>query len=486
MSDNSVKNKVISGLSWKFAERITAQLVSFIVSTLLARILVPEDYGIVAIVLIFISLANVLLSNGFNTGLIQKKDANEEDFSTTFYCTLGISILIYALLFVTAPLIANFYKNDLLTPIIRVLGLKIPITAFNSIQQAYVSRHMLFKRFFFSTLFGTLVSGVIGIFMALNGCGAWALVAQYLINSTVDTLVLFVTIEWKPKLLFNVNAAKRLMRYSWKITAGAMLNELYNECRSLIIGGAYSATDLAYYNKGNQFPSLVVANIEASISSVLFPAMSDFSDDVSRVKQITRRSIKLSSFLMWPLMGGLAMVAKPLILLLLTDKWIFCVPFLQLGCLNYMFQPINSANMQAIKAIGRSETYLKLEIIKKITGIIVLVATMWFGVYAIAISAVVITVYCTILNILPNRKYLHYTYREVMKDLLPNALITALMCVCVYVTGLLPVNHVIQLVLGVLVGVVTYILLSVLTKNESYYYIRNFIRKKLGTFKKQH
>lgn len=475
----SIKSKVIAGLSWKFAERITAQSVSFIVSTALARILTPDDYGVVAIVLIFISLANVFLSNGFNTGLIQKKDAKNIDFSTTFYCTLAISIVLYVILFISAPFIANFYNNQLLSPIIRVLGIKLPITAFNSVQQAYVARNMLFKRFFFSTLFGTLISGIIGIILALNGFGAWALVAQYLINSTVDTLVLFLTISWKPKLLFDRVSAKRLFSYSWKITAGAMMNELYNECRSLIIGRLYPPADLAYYNKGNQFPSLIVVNVETSISSVLFPAMSNYSDDQTRVKQMTRRAIRLSSFIMWPLMSGLAMVANPFISILLTDKWLFCVPFLQLACVNYMFQPINSANMQAIKAIGKSDVYLKLEIIKKIMAIMILLFVMQLGVYAIAISAVVITLICTILNVLPNIKYLNYGYRELITDVLPNLFCTIIMCIAVYVGNRICFHTAwLQLIFGILIGGVVYFIVSMLTKNDSLIYILDMLLKR--------
>lgn len=286
MSDN-LKGKVMSGLIWTFGERVLAQVFSFVISIILARILMPEEYGVIAIILVFINLANVFVTNGFGESLIRKTDSNESDFSTVFYCNFFFSWVLYAILFISAPYIAKFYSQNSLTILLRVLALKLPVAAINTIQHAYVSKHMIFKRFFFSSLGGTLASGAAGLFMAYSGFGAWALVAQYLVDTFVDTAVLFFTIPWKPKLLFDKNSAKALIGYGWKLTASSFLNMLYSELRSLIIGRVYSSSDLAYYNRGNQFPSLIITNIDSTIGTVVFPVMTKVANEKERLRQVS-------------------------------------------------------------------------------------------------------------------------------------------------------------------------------------------------------
>ena len=240
MSEN-LKGNVMSGLIWTFGERVIAQVFSFVISIVLARILLPEEYGVIAIILVFINLANVFVTNGFGESLVRKSDSNENDFSTVFYCSFTFSIILYFILFLSAPYIADFYNQSSLIPLLRVLALKLPVAAINTIQHAYVSKHMIFKRFFFSSLGGTLASGAVGLFMAYSGFGAWSLVAQYLVDTFVDTAVLFFTIPWRPKLVFDVKEAGRLIGYGWKLTASSFLNMLYSELRSLIIRRVYSS-----------------------------------------------------------------------------------------------------------------------------------------------------------------------------------------------------------------------------------------------------
>ena len=255
----------------------------------------------------------------------------------------------------------------MLTPLLRVLALKIPISSVSTIQHAYVSKHMIFKKFFFSTLGGTIISGIVGIVMAFTGCGPWALVGQYLTNTIIDTLVLFVTVPWRPKWIFNISSAKSLISYGWKLTISSLINEVYGEMRSLIIGKVYSSADLAFYNRGNQFPSLIITNIDTAIGKVVFPAMTKVASKEERLKQISRRAMKTTSYVIFPMMVGLMFIGESLIDVLLGEKWLVCVPFLQCGCLYYMCQPIQTTNWQIIKAVGRSDLCLKLEIIKKIT-----------------------------------------------------------------------------------------------------------------------
>lgn len=273
-SVNGTKEKVLSGLFWTFGERILAQGVSFVLSIILARLLFPSEYGIIAMVMVFINIANVFTSTGFGESLVQKKDADELDFSTVFFCTLSLSILIYIILFIAAPYIATFYHTGEIVWVLRILSIKIVLSSIATVQHAYVQKKMMFKKFFFSTLGGTIVSGILGIALAYSGFGVWALVFQYLTNTVIDILVLLKTVPWHPRLIFSIERAKQLMNFGWKLVVANLINSVYNELRSLIIGRSYSSADLAYYNKGNQIPALAITNIDTAIGNVVFPAMS--------------------------------------------------------------------------------------------------------------------------------------------------------------------------------------------------------------------
>ncbi len=478
MADN-LKTKVLSGLIWKFGERISAQLVTFIVSIVLARLLSPAYYGAIAIVNIFIALANVFVVAGFGNSLIQKKDADNVDFSSVFYFNIVLSLVIYIILFFCAPVIADFYNMEILSPVLRVLGLRLIVAGVNSVQHAYVSKHMMFKSFFWSTLFGTLLSGVVGIAMAYAGFGIWALVAQYMVNTTVDTIVLWVTVKWKPVLEFSFIRLKGLFSYGWKLLVSELLNTGYNELRSLVIGKGYSSSDLAFYTKGKSFPNLIVTNIISSIQSVLFPAMSERQDKKENVKAITRRSIRISSYVMLPMMCGLALIAEPFVRALLTDKWLPCVPFLQIYCFSFSLHPIHTANLQAIKAMGRSDLFLKLEIIKKIIGVIVLVISVKFGVLAIAMTGLLTTVISSVINSYPNVRLLKYRYVEQIKDLFNGIIPLTVMWVTVWLVRMININDILMMILQILVGIVVYVTVSSITKNESFLYIHSIIKELL-------
>ncbi len=472
------KNKVLSGLVWKFAERIAAQVVTFVVSVILARMLMPEDYGLITLVTIFITFANCIVTNGFGSSLIQKKDADNLDFSTVLYFQLAFSIALYALLFFTAPFIALFFgeQYELLSPVLRVLGLRIPLTAINNVQQAYVAKKMIFRKFFFSTIVGTVISAVVGIWMAYAGYGVWALVGQYLTNTFISTVILAFTIHWKPELKFSWSRLKTLFSYGWKILVAGLIAELYNELRSLVIGKFYTSDDLAYFDRGKQIPNIIVTNINTTISNVLFPAISDAQNNPQDVKNITRRAIKTSSYIMCPLMFGLAVVAEPVVTLLLTEKWLPCVPFLQIYCLSFCFEPIQTANLQAINAVGRSDIFMKLEIIKKFSYTVILAAVMFHSVEAIAYSLLLNTLIAVIVNTAPNKKLINYSYKELLKDIAPGILISSVMAVIVYIEGLLlPLSTLPMLIVQLITGGAVYLLISVIFKVETFNYLFNTV-----------
>ena len=474
----NIRNQVFSGLFWKFAERILAQGISFIVSIVLARLLLPEAYGIVAMVMVFINIANVFVSGGISNALIQKHDADETDFSTMFYCSFVIACIIYGGMFVCAPWIADFYNTPELVPVLRVFGIRIILTSYNSIQHAYVSRHMLFRKFFYSTLFGTLISGVVGIFMAYHGFGVWSLVAQYLVNSTIDTMVLMFTIKWKPRLIFSWTSAKNLMSFGWKVLVSNLIGTLYHNLRSLIIGKAYTSADLAFYNRGKNFPDLIMNNVATSITSVLFPAMSNAAGNTEVVKKMTQKSMRITSYVVFPMMLGMAVVARPFTLVLLTDKWSDCIVYMQIVCIYSALHTISQINLQAINAMGRSDIVLKLEFIKKPVGIMMVLLSMPFGVFGVALSLPISAIFTMLVNMQPNRSILNYNMKEQVMDLLPSVVLSVIMGIFIYPISYFNFSDLVTLVLQVFCGVIIYILLSIVTKNESFLYIVGIFKEK--------
>ncbi len=469
------KNGLLGNLAWKFAERISAQLISTIVSIILARILEPAYYGVISIVMIFITLANVFVSDGFGSALIQKKDATALDFFSVLYFNIGFSCILYLILFVSAPVISNFYGEgyEILTPVLRILGLRIILTAVNSVQEAYVSKKMIFKKFFVATLLGTVSSAVIGILMAYTGYGVWALVVQYLIGTSVSTLTLTIVLKKKLQFIFSYASLKSLFPYGVRILCTGLLINGYQELRALIIGKVYSSVDLAFYDKGRQFPNLIVTNINSSIGAVLFPKMSNEQNDKNKIKETTRNSIRFSAYIMCPMMLGLAAVAEPFVRLILTEKWVNCVPLLQMFCIIYLFQPIHTANMQAIKAIGRSDVYLKLEVVKKIIELVVLLTVMWISVEAIVIGMTICTTLFTFVNAYPNSKLLNYKIKEQVRDIFPSVLMSVIMFVCVYVVQFIPMNEWLTLFVQIIVGITVYLIMLVVSKNNEFAYLKN-------------
>lgn len=473
-------SSTLTNLSWKFAERISSQMVSFVVSIVLARILAPSDYGAIAMVMIFVTLANVFVDGGFSSALIQKKNADKLDFSTVFYFSVFFSIILYAVLYIAAPYISRFYGEgyEILTPVLRVIGLQVIVYGANAVQQAYVSRKMMFKKFFWSTLIGTIVSAAVGLIMAYSGYGIWALVGQQLTSTITNTVVLYLVTRKLPGLMFSFQRLKGLFGYGAKIMGTHLLIAVFNNVRSLVIGKLYSAKDLALFDKGGQFPSLLMNNINSSLGAVLFPKMSQEQDNRLRVKETIRNSIRFSSFIVMPLMLGLAACAEPFIRLLLTDKWVGCVPYLQLFCLTYMFYPLHTANMQAIKALGKSGIFLKLEIIKKTLELLFLFLVMRISVMAIAINMTILATLFIFVNSYPNKKLLNYSLKEQISDIAPSLSNAFIMAIIVYCIGMVQLPDAIILAIQLFVGGFIYVILSKITHNRELMFLLNLILKK--------
>lgn len=471
------RKAVFSNLIWRFMERCGAQLVSVVVSFVLARMLDPAVYGLVAKVTIITSIMLVFVDSGMANSLIQKKDPDDLDFSSVFFFNVAFCLVLYVGLFFSAPLIAEYNGQPELTAIVRVLGLTVVVAGVKNVQQAYVSKTMQFKRFFFATLGGTAVSAAVGIAMAYKGFGVWALVAQQLSNVTINTCVLWLTVGWRPKAMFSLKRLRALLGYGWKLLASGLLDTVYNKLREIFIAVFYTDTDLAFYNRGNALPNLIVENINSSIDSVLLPVLSAEQDHAEQVREMTRRAIKVSSYIIMPLMMGLAVCAEPFVRFFLTEKWLPCVPYLRIFCFTYSFYPLHTANLNAIKAMGRSDLFLILEIVKKAVGITALLLTMRLGVYPMALSLLATSVLSQIINAWPNSRLLNYSYLRQLADLLPTILLAAAMGACVYPVSLLGLSDIVTLVIQVPLGVLVYVLGSKLLRIDSFEYLMSIVKK---------
>ncbi len=501
----ATKEKTIKGLFWTYMEKLGGEAVSLIVSIVLARLLGPEAYGIIPLVTVFTSILNVIVQGGFASALIQKKNADNKDFSTVFYFQLMFSAVLYTGMFFAAPFIASFYNNPYLTDMVRVLSLSLIIGAVNNIQHAYVSKTMQFKKFFFASFTGTVTSGIVGVVLAFiitshTGnpiYGAWALIAQKLTDHIIDTIFLWFTVKWRPSLTFSFKRLKSLFSYGWKILASQFIDSIYQNLNTLIIGKAYSSSDLAYYNKGNTYPKLIMDNLNQTIQRVLFPALSSQQDDISKVKSITRRAMKTSSYLVFPAMMGLAAVSDSFIYILLGEEWMSAVPFMWIACFNFAMWPIHTTNLQAIQAMGKSGTFLVAEIIKKTSNILFLAAgifTAWSlafenstdSVIVIALSSVFAEIVCVFVNARPNKKIINYGFIQQFADLFPAIFMSVLMGAAVFAVGFIPFTafipglfaaHVVKLLVQLVVGAGFYVMLSILFKSESFRYILSTIKE---------
>ena len=481
MKEVEIRDKAFSSVIWKFLERIGAQLVSLIVAIVLARILDPKDYSVVGVVTIFFTFANVLISGGLNTSLMQKKDADAEDYSAVLYVSIILSLLIYAVLFFVAPFIATLYNQEILTLMIRIMGLSLPINAIKSIWCAFVSAALQFKKFFFSTLGGTLVSAVVGIYLALNGFGAWALIAQQMTNIVIDTIILVLSTKIHLVLKISFSKLKVLFRYGWKIFISSIIGTVYTEVVPLVIGVKYSENDLSYYTKGRSFPSLISNTTTSTLSAVMFPTLSKFQDSKEKLLRYTRLFIRLSSFVAFPLMLGFLAVANNFTRVVLTDKWLPMVPYMQIFCIANMFDMIHMGNCETIKAMGKSGTYLVMEIIKKSCYFITIALFLVFthSPTMLALSFIVCTIVAIVVNSIPNRKILGYKFRYQLYDLLPNFVTSCIMSFCVLFVGKLPFGPIILLSLQILVGAVVYLVLNLLIRNNSLIYLFKIAKKML-------
>lgn len=481
--EQQLKSRTIAGLAWSFAQRVVGQATTFAVTVVLARLLLPEDYGVVALASMFNILIGVFLGTGLGTALVQKKDVDDLDCDTVFWTNLAFGAVVYLVIFLAAPLAAALYHKPLITPLMRVMALTIPVGALGGVQNATLERELMFRRFFWATLASNSVSAVVGIAMACAGYGPWALVAQGMAAGVAGTAVMFCIVRWKPRLRFSRERFRTMFSFAWKNQAAGAIGTLCFQLKGYLIGYRYSTADLAFFNRGEGVPDMFLSNVNGTINGVLFPSLAKLQGDPAAVKSGIRRAMMTSSYVLAPMLLGLAAVADHLVPLLYSERWAPSVPFMQVACCTALVTILNTANLQALLAIGRADEILRLEMYKKPVMLAILAATVFISPLAISMGLFVYALYVLAMNTRPNRKHIGYSIREQVSDVRPNILLASAMAVAVYALGRVMPGHLVPLLAQMALGAALYTAGSWLTGNESFLYVRglaiNYYHRKI-------
>lgn len=458
MSD-SLKHQALKGVMWSAVERFSVQGIQFILTIVIARLVLPSDYGLIAMLSIFLAIAQVFVDSGFSNALIQKKDRTETDFSTVFYFNILISIIIYILLYISAPYIATFYREPELSPVTRWMGLNIIISGFSIVQRAKLTINVDFKRQAKASLTAVLVSGIIGVILAYKGWGVWALVIQTLSNSLLNTVLLWIFTKWVPKWIFSRKSFNTLFSFGSKLLLSGLLHTIYINLYSLVIGRRYTSMDVGFYNRAYQFANFPSINIVGIINRVIYPIQCEMQDDNERLKTSFIKYLRMSCFIIFPLMMILAVLSKPFILLLLTDKWLPAAELLSILCLAYMWYPVMVINNQILNVKGRSDYFLYAEILKKVIAIAILLITLPFGVRTLCWGIVVYNFFDMAIILYYSKKVIFVKYWEQIRNVIPLLIISLLTGSIVYVSiQFFEGNLLGQLTIGSIIGLLVYIL----------------------------
>ena len=457
MSD--IKRDTISGVKWTAIERISMQLFQFIIGIILARILEPKDFGVVGVLMIFIILTNTLIDGGFSNALIRKRNCCEKDYSTAFVFNILLGLLLYLFLYLAAPFIASFFNIPNLDMLLRVLAIVVVINSFCVVQIAKLSREIKFKIQAKATLISVVLSGILGIILAYNGFGVWSIVYQQLINALIKTIIIWTNAKWKPLFIFSKKSFDYLFGYGSKILLSNILGTLYTQMSTIIIGKFYTPLDLGYYTRGQQFAHIPTTALSDILGKVTFPILSKYQDDDYKLVSVYRKYISTTSLLIFFLMILLASIGNPLISVILSEKWMCSVIYLQLFCFSYMFEHISKLNLNLLQIKGRSDLYLRLEIIKKIIAFGIIISAIPFGVTAICVSVLVYSQISLLINTYYTGKLFNLGYKRQVKDFSKYLLFSILACMPAYLITFTCIVRPLQLIIGILISLLLYCLL---------------------------
>lgn len=478
----SLKDMTVSSLFWKLLERCGRAVVELAVQIVMARLLAPEEFGALAIMLVFVNVGNVVVQSGLNTSLVQAEEIDEIDLSTVFWLSFGASAVLFAVVFVAAPAIAGFYAMSHIVWPLRALGILLLVTAFNSVQTAIVQRRLQLRKVFNATIVAVIVSGIAGICVALAGAGLWALVLQQLVYQLANCFVLGLQVKWFPSFVFDGARARKHFGYGWKLLASGLLDQGYQSLSDLIIGKQFSASSLGLVSQGKKYPQAVGSMLDGAIQPVMLSAVSRVQSDVTQVKRLVRRALKTSTFLIVPSMTTFAVAAEPIVGLLLGEKWLPCVPFLQMYCFVYALLPIHTTNLQALNGMGRSDLFLKLELIKKAYGIcfILFAAFVLRDVYLMVTMYMITGVISTFVNAYPNKRVVGYSYSEQLRDIAPSFALSVVAGGLALFCGSFVLNGALRILVDAVVMTVVYLGLAKLLHIESLEYLVATAAEMLG------
>lgn len=473
MAGRSLKSSAISSLFWKLFEQGGAAAITLIVQVVLARLLTPEEFGELAIMLVFVNIGNVIVQSGLNTSIIQAAEAGERDYSTVFWMSVGMSLVLYAAVFAAAPFVAGFYGMPAVVWPLRALCLVLVVNAYNAVQEAIVARGLEFHKTFNSTLAAMVVSGAVGVVSALMGAGIWALVIQQLVQQVTKCIVLAAQVSWKPAAVFDAALARQHLGFGWKLLASGLLDQGYQSLCDLIIGKVFTKADLGFVSQGKKYPQALGVVLDGAIQPVMLSAVSRVQEDAERVRSLARRGLKTSTYLVVPAMTLFAVAADPIVVLVLGEKWLPCVDFLRAYCFIYALLPIHTTNLQTLNGVGRSDLFLKLEVVKNVVGLVILglAALLTRNLHAIVAGYMLTGLICTFINAFPNKRVIGYSYGAQVRDIAPAFLLSAVSAAAAWPVQVLALPPLAAIALQAVVMAAVYLGLSVLLKVEAFSYL---------------
>jgi len=476
----SLTRTAISGMAWTYSQQFGGQIISFVVSVVLARLILPTEYGLIGMISIFMGIGTALFDGGLTSSLIRSKDVSEDDYSTVFYFNLFGSLIIYLILYILAPFIAEFYNQSTLTNITRIYGLTFIVAAFGTVQNTILTRNLMFKKQAIIALPALILSSATGLVMAYMNFGVWSLIASALVNTLVISSCLWFSSSWYPKLIFSKIKFKEHFHYGYKITVSSVMDIMFTNMYQIIIGRFYSAAQVGFYTRANSLMMLPVANVSSALNKVVFPLFSKVQDDTDRFRNAYKEIMLLVLFIITPIMVGMCVVAQPLILLLFTKKWLPVVPIFQIICFTGILYPIHSYNLIVLQVKGRSDLFLKLEVFKKLLGMLILVISFFYGFYALLIGQVIFSLLALFINTHYAGRMLNYKTYKQLADILPIFAFGILMASITYIVdNMLHMQaNFLRIFIAPLCGLIGYLCIAWLVKFQSLTYIKNLMLKR--------
>lgn len=475
---NPLKRKAISGLFWSFSETGINQVVNFIIGIILARLLSPKEFGLIGMITIFIAISQSFIDSGFSQALIRKTDCHQKDYTTVFYFNLLVGVLFYLILFVSASAISRFYNEPILGDLIKILGIGLILNAFAIVQRTILVKNIDFKLQAKITLYSSVLSGIIGIILAVKGFGVWSLAIRTILNQLFNSLFLWIDNRWLPTLEFSIQSFKEMFSFGSKLLASGLIYTVYRNIYYLIIGKFFSATVLGYYNQAERFSALPSQNINSAVERVTYPILSRLQNDPANLKSAYKKLIKTIMLINFSVMLGMAAIAQPMILVLIGERWLSSVPYLQLLCIVFMTLPLHSLNLNILKVKGRADLFLRLEIIKIVFGIPVVLIGIFIGIKTMIVGMIFNSFLAYFINSYYSSKLINYSVREQLLDILPDFVISIIMAIVVFFTQMLvPISPLLKLVFGICIGFGIMIILSKIFNIDGYIELKNIMKE---------